>query len=88
MESVFLAAFLITFLFCIIKVIEMKYFEKKWKPLKVIIRDAVIVYGCSIVSLFVFFYTKGSITDFLNVVTDNKTLNVATTQIFTDEPGF
>jgi hypothetical protein len=31
---------------------------------------------------------NGSMQDFFNVVTETKTLNPASTQVFTDAPGF
>jgi len=88
MEKLILISLLITFLFCIAKIFEMKYLEKEWKPLKHIIRDAAIVLVCSISGLFVFMNLNGSMMDFFNVVTDKKTISTAATQIFTDEPGF
>lgn len=66
----------------------MKFVDKEWKPLKTIIRDAVIIFVCSVVGSFLLFQVDSSVTDFLNVVTDNKSFNMSATQIFTDEPGF
>lgn len=88
MEKMFILASLITFLFCSMKIIEMKYVSKEWKPLKHVIRDAVIVFMSSISSLFVFNVSNGSMTDFFNIVTDNKVLNPASTEVFTGDPGF
>jgi|UniRef100_A0A6C0JMZ3 hypothetical protein len=88
MEKTFIVSIIITCLFVVIKVLEMKYVDKEWKPLKNIIRDAVIVFACSMIGSFLLFSMDGSITDFLNVVTDNKSFNMSATQIFTDEPGF
>jgi hypothetical protein len=88
MEKMFILASLITFLFCSMKIIEMKYVSKEWKPLKHVIRDAVIVFMSSISSLFVFNVSNGSMTDFFNIVTDNKVLNPAATEVFTGDPGF
>jgi hypothetical protein len=88
MEKAFVLASLVTFLFCLVKFIEMKFVDKELKPLKIVVRDAIIVFVCSVAGAFAYFHMNGSITDFLNVVTDTKTLNPATTQIFTDEPGF
>lgn len=88
MEKLFLVALLITFLFSVIKLLETKYLEKKWKPLKFVIRDALIVFSSSVVGLIVFFSINGTLTDFFNVITQNKVINPAATQIFTDEPGF
>mgnify|MGYP001153016774 CR=1 FL=1 len=81
-------ALLITFLFCSMKIIDMKYVSKEWKPLKTVIRDAVVVLLASISSLFVFNVSNGTMTDFFNIVTDNKVLNPAATEVFTGDPGF
>lgn len=88
MEKLFVVSILITVLFCVVKFIEMKYIQKEWKPLKLLVRDAFIVFICSITSLFVYFQLDGTIHDFFNVVTENKVLNPSATQVFTDEPGF
>jgi hypothetical protein len=88
MEKLFWIALLITFLFCVVKLVEMKYLEKEWKPLKYVIRDSVIVFSSTVVGLVIYFGMNGSMTDFFNIVTDNKVINPASTQIFTDDPGF
>jgi hypothetical protein len=88
MEKVFILSIIVTCLFVILKALEMKFIDKEWKPLKIIIRDAVVVFVCSMVGSFLYFHMDGSVTDFLNVVTDNKSFNMGATQIFTDEPGF
>lgn len=66
----------------------MKYIEKELKALKYIVRDAVAVFVCSLVASYSYFYMNDSFTDFMNVVTENKTLNLDSTQIFTDVPNF
>jgi hypothetical protein len=66
----------------------MKFVDKEWKPLKSIIRDAFFVFISSAVGGFLLFQVDSSVTDFLNLVTENKSFNMNTTQIFTDEPGF
>ena len=88
MEKLLTISALITLMYCFIKILEMKYIEKEWKPLKYVIRDAVMVYISALVCLFLFGYMNGSIRDFMNVVTDNKSINLSSTQVFTDEPGF
>jgi hypothetical protein len=88
MENLFLFAIFTTILFVLFKLVEMKYLEKEFKPLKYIVRDAVIVFTSSLGAAYGFFYTKGSINDFFNIVTENKTLNMEAAQIFTDTPGF
>jgi hypothetical protein len=88
MEKLLIIASIITFMFSIMKVIEMKYVAKQWTPLKYVIRDAVMVFGSALLGLFVFFQINGTMTDFFNVVTDGKAMNLNTTQVFTDAPGF
>jgi len=66
----------------------MKFVDKEWKPLKNIIRDSVVVFVSTMIGAFLLFQMDGSVTDFLNIVTDNKSFNMASTQIFTDAPGF
>lgn len=88
MEKIFIVSSIITCIFVVIKILEMKYVDKEWKPLKHIIRDAVIVFVSSMMGSFILFQIDGSVTDFLNIVTDNKSFNMSATQIFTDEPGF
>jgi hypothetical protein len=88
MENIFIVSFLITIFFTAFKIFESKYLEKEEKPLKVIVRDAIIVLVCSITSTFIYFNCEGYIHDFFNAVTETKVLNAANTQIFTDAPGF
>jgi hypothetical protein len=88
MEKVFILSIVITTLFVSLKILEMKYIDKEFKPMKHLLRDSAIVFVCSFIGSFCIFSMNISITDFFNVVTESKTLNTATTQIFTGEPGF
>ena len=87
MENIFLFAIFTTILFVLLKIVEMKYLDEI-KPLKFIVRDAVLVFSSALAASYGFFYMKGSFSDFLNVVTENKSLKMEETQIFTDAPGF
>ncbi len=88
MERALILAFLITLLFFVSKIIEMKYISKEWKPLKIVIRDSVIVFISGFISIVLFFMSNGDVTDFFNVITENKTLKPSATELFTGEPGF
>jgi hypothetical protein len=88
MEQVLLFAIFATLFFVLLKLIEMKYLEEEIKPLKYIVRDAVMVFTSAFASAMGVFYMKRSFTDFLNVVTENKVLQPDATLIFTDTPGF
>jgi hypothetical protein len=88
MEKVFMIAVIVTILFLASKVFEMKYIDKEWKPMKFIVRDAISVFACTALGAFLYLHLDGSVVDFLNVVTNNKTFDMGQTQVFTDEPGF
>lgn len=88
MEQVFVISIIITIIFCINKFVEMKYFQQEIKPLKEIVRDILLVFIACLSGGYIYFYFHGYITDFFNVVTETKVLNAASTQIFTDTPGF
>ena len=88
MEHVFFIAVFTVVVFLLIKFMESKYLDKESKPLKLLVRDALVVFVSSMTAAFGFFYFQTTIRDFFNVVTDTTTLNSANTQIFTDTPGF
>jgi uncharacterized protein YacL len=88
MENFILIAIISTILFLIIKFLEMKYLEKELKPMKEIVRDGIIVFISTIISAYGMHFSKNSITDFFNVITENKVMNTEATQIFTDTPAF
>lgn len=88
MEKVLLMTIVICVLFGIIKFLEMKYIEKNLKPLKEILRDLVMVFASSFVSIFIFFHYQNSIDDFVSVLTNTSHLKSDTTQVFTGVPDF
>ena len=66
----------------------MKTLEKEMKPLKFVVRGAAMAFVASLAAAFIAFYSRNSVSDFMNIVTENKVLSTETTQIFTDAPGF
>lgn len=87
-DKIFLLAFVATILFGVSKFIEMKYVNKELKPLKFVVRDIIIVFICSIAASSIILSFDSDISGLLNVVTDNKVVTPAVTQVFTDDPGF
>lgn len=90
LDKVFMIAIVISILFCVFKFLEMKFIDKEMKPIKNVVRDAVYVFVAGFVGVFGVLNMNGSLTDFMKVITNNKTADVTsgTTQIFTDAPGF
>ena len=80
MENIFIIASLISFFYLIVKFIEMRFIEKDNKPLKVLIKDTLVVYLCVLLGNFIVEQINPSLLgeDATNTVT----------QVFTDNPGF
>jgi hypothetical protein len=78
MDNIFLLAGLISLVFCIAKFVEMRFSEDEPKPLKIILRDALLVYMCVVVA----YYLLEQVKPF--------TANVGgqSTQVFMDNPEF
>lgn len=75
--------------FFIIKIVEMKYIHKEWKPLKYIIRDTLLIF---VISLFITFLNnqyRTPIQEFVDVLTNTKSsAPIVHPEVFTDLPGF
>lgn len=80
MENIFIVASLIAFFYIVVKFIEMRFIEKDNKPLKVLIKDTLVVYLCVILGNFII--------DQLNPSILGEEVTKKVTQVFTDTPGF
>jgi len=80
MNNIFIIAGVISITFIISKFIEMRFIEKENKPLKILIRDALLVYFSVIIGDFVL--------EQLNPIIQNTGSKSNITPIFTDNPGF
>jgi len=80
MTSIFVVAGVISVIFLLAKFLEMRYIEKESKPLKFLIRDALVVYFSVIMSNFVM--------EQLNTVMVTSGGGNKSTPVFTDNPVF
>jgi hypothetical protein len=80
MKGIFIIALVIAITFFIIKFIEMRFIEKESKPLKLLIRDSLLVYFSVIVANFVI--------DQVNPLMSGGNKHGVITPVFTDNPGF
>jgi hypothetical protein len=79
----------VALLFFLIKILEMKYIHKEWKPIKYIIRDTFFVFSSSFVVTLAHDNFKTPIQEFMDVLTNTKTaVPVSHPEVFTDLPGF
>jgi hypothetical protein len=80
MDNIFIVAAVISVIFLISKFIEMRFIDKESKPLKILIRDALLVYFSVVFGNFVI--------EQINPIIQNSTIGNAITPVFTDNPGF
>lgn len=80
MENMFIIASLISFFYLIVKFIEMRFIEKNNKPLKVLIKDTLVVYLCVLLGNF--------IVEQINPSLLGENVKNTTTQVFTNNPEF
>lgn len=78
MDNIFIIAGIISIIFIISKFIEMRFIEKENKPLKLLIRDALLVYFSVVCGYFIL--------EQINPIIKNGASN--TTPVFTDNPEF
>ena len=80
MENKFFIASIISITYLIFKFIEMRFVEKENKPLKVLLRDTLLVYFSVVSGLFIFEQVTP-------VIKENLTHSV-NPMVFTDNPEF
>jgi hypothetical protein len=90
MENILTVAFFTTLCFVFFKFIEYKFIDKsrEMKPLKYFIRDSLFVFISSAIGSSIYFGMNNSINELVNVITDTKTINPTSLQVFTEMPGF
>ena len=90
MENMLIVAIITTLIFCAIKFVEIRFIDKSKdpKPLKLFVKDVVLVFASSLVAGFFFFNANTQISEFVNTITDSKVIPDGQAQVFTDAPGF
>jgi hypothetical protein len=80
MDNIFVIAAIISVTYIIAKFIEMRFIEKESKPLKLLIRDALLVYFSVVFGDFII----RQVNPVINSVSGGSNM----TPVFTDNPGF
>lgn len=79
MDNIFLVAGIISVIYFLAKFLEMRYVDDEPKPLKVLIRDSLLVYVSIIIGSFIFEQLSPVI---------NETIIPSMPIAFTDNPSF
>lgn len=82
MDNIFVIAAIISITFLFGKFIEMRFIEKENKPLKLLIRDTLLVY----VSVIVGYFILGQLKPIIQ--TGGEIITPTAANVFTDDPGF
>jgi hypothetical protein len=80
MNNIFIIAAVVSVTFLITKFLEMRFIEKESKPLKILIRDALLVYFSVVSGYFII----GQIDPLLH----GGAIGSIKTPVFTGDPGF
>lgn len=80
MDNIFIIAAVIAIIFLIAKFLEMRFIDKESKPIKLLFRDALLVYFSVISGHFIL--------EQLKTTAQSGGSNSAVTPVFTDNPGF
>jgi hypothetical protein len=79
MDNIFLVSGIISVIFFIAKFLEMRYVDNEPKPLKLLIRDSILVYVSVVIGSFILEQVNPVI---------NETISPAIPLAFTDNPPF
>ena len=80
MTNTFIVAGIISIVYFLVKFTEMRFVDKESKPLKLLIRDSLLVYFSVIVGSFLM--------DQLKPIMEDSNSTPTMPSVFTDNPGF
>jgi hypothetical protein len=80
MTNTFIVAGIISIVYFLVKFTEMRFVDKESKPLKLLIRDSLLVYFSVIVGSFLM--------DQLKPIMEDSNSTTSMPSVFTDNPGF
>lgn len=89
MENTILLTIVISVLFVVSKIVEMKYIENETLSMKLLAREVMMVATCVFGVLYVFFEYKGKLSEWFGLSVLGSTIDIIKPpEIFTDNPGF
>ena len=89
MENTILLTIVISVLFIVAKMVEMKYIENEMLPMKLLAREVMMVAACVFGVLYVFFEYKGKLAEWFGLSVIGGAIDaIKPPEIFTDNPGF
>jgi hypothetical protein len=87
-KHLFLFAVYTTVLFFIARLVDMKFVKQEMLPLKEVIGDVAIVFGCAVGASYGYIYSSSLFSNVINFVTEKKETEIGAPEIFTQQPDF
>ena len=87
-KHLFLFAVYTTILFFIARMVDMKFIKNEMLPLKDVIGDVAIVFGCALGASYGYIYSSAFFGSILDFVTEQKEREIVAPEIFTQQPDF
>ena len=81
MEHIYITAGVVAFIFFIYRFIEMRFIEQESKPLKILIKDMLLVFICGLIAFFI-------IDQLTPVLQEGNGNLIKPAGAFTDNPNF
>ena len=87
-KHLFLFAVYTTILFFIARMVDMKFVKHEILPLKEVIGDVAIVFGCALGASYGYIYSSNLFGNMIKFVTEQKETDINAPEIFTQQPDF
>ena len=87
-ERYMVVATIIAVVYTLVKFADAKYIGKTVVPIKLVVRDVLLVFGCSIATLFLSTYVEGPIGYFLAMVSNQPVQPSEFITVHTAPPDF
>lgn len=94
----FLISLLVVIIYNILNYLETQYIQKEQKPIKIVIKDSIIIILASLMSLWLFTKYESYFLDFFTIIMNNSgvaggkgTMGISVNKdipVFTDSPDF
>ena len=81
MKNIFLNAAIISIIYFIVKLVEMRTIEKEIKPLKILIKDSLITFFSIVIGYFI-------LEQISPIIEENGSTTIRSPTVFTDNPEF
>jgi len=88
MEQELILACLVALVYCVLRILDMKYIDREMKPIKEIARDALMVFIAAFGGGYIYNLFKTPLGNMFSAITNNPIGDMTGTTVYTNDPGF